>query len=90
MTFVLLKNCGRLTTAPTGVTTVNTMAAVSEIIRLWKRAISKHIGFSPRQKSFYDHIIRNENDYRRIAEYIENNPVRWRRIVFTEVLYERQ
>ena len=29
------------------------------------------------QKSFYDHIIRDENDYLRIWEYIENNPLKW-------------
>lgn len=29
------------------------------------------------QKSFYDHIIRDENDYLRICEYIENNPAKW-------------
>jgi REP element-mobilizing transposase RayT len=58
---------GRLTTAPT----------LSEIIRLWKRAISKQIGFSPWQKSYHDHIIRNEHDYNQIAEYIRNNPANW-------------
>jgi len=62
---------GRLTTAPTMGTTV------SEIIRLWKRAISKQVGFSLWQLSFHDHIIRNENDYITIAEYIENNPSSW-------------
>ncbi len=29
------------------------------------------------QTSFHDHIIRNENDYREIWGYIENNPARW-------------
>ena len=29
------------------------------------------------QRSYYDHIIRNEDDYRQIAEYIEANPARW-------------
>ena len=29
------------------------------------------------QPRFYDHIIRNENDLRRIREYIKNNPLRW-------------
>lgn len=29
------------------------------------------------QRSFYEHIIRNEDDYQRIAEYIENNPAKW-------------
>ena len=27
-----------------------------------------------RQKSFYDHIIRNEEDMNRIVEYIQHNP----------------
>ena len=26
------------------------------------------------QKSYYDHIIRNQNDYNEIWEYIDNNP----------------
>ncbi len=29
------------------------------------------------QKSYYEHIIRNENDYNNVAEYIANNPARW-------------
>lgn len=29
------------------------------------------------QRSFYDHVIRNENDYRETWEYIENNPFSW-------------
>jgi len=29
------------------------------------------------QKSFYDHIIRNDNDLLRIQEYIINNPINW-------------
>ena len=29
------------------------------------------------QRSFYDHIIRDEKDYMRICEYIENNPQKW-------------
>jgi hypothetical protein len=28
------------------------------------------------QRSFYDHLIRKEEDLRQIAEYILNNPVR--------------
>jgi len=47
------------------------------IVRGLKSYISKRVGFSPWQKSFHDHIIRNEEDYIRIAEYIENNPVNW-------------
>jgi putative transposase len=29
------------------------------------------------QKSFYDHIIRNEQDLQRIREYVANNPLSW-------------
>ena len=29
------------------------------------------------QRSFYDHVIRNEDDLRQIAEYIDTNPARW-------------
>lgn len=29
------------------------------------------------QRSFYDHIIRNRNDYQEIYNYIYENPIRW-------------
>lgn len=29
------------------------------------------------QNSFYDHIIRNENDYLEIWRYIDDNPAKW-------------
>ena len=50
---------------------------ISRIIKQWKGSISKKIGFSPWQKSFHDHIIRDKNDYYRIVQYIENNPSNW-------------
>jgi putative transposase len=27
--------------------------------------------------NFWDHIIRNENEYKRIAQYIIDNPTKW-------------
>jgi REP element-mobilizing transposase RayT len=51
---------------------------LSRIIKQWKGSISKAIGFSPWQKSFHDHIIRSENEYNKIANYIENNPNTWK------------
>lgn len=30
------------------------------------------------QRSYYDHIIRNEQEYLRISEYIKNNPLKWK------------
>ncbi|MCD6399065.1 MAG: transposase, partial [Candidatus Aenigmarchaeota archaeon] len=29
------------------------------------------------QRNYYEHIIRDENDYLTIATYIENNPIKW-------------
>jgi REP element-mobilizing transposase RayT len=29
------------------------------------------------QRNYYEHVIRDEKEYRRIAEYIINNPMRW-------------
>jgi REP element-mobilizing transposase RayT len=51
---------------------------ISRIIGQWKRAISIKAGRSIWQKSFHDRIIRNEDEYHMIAEYIDNNPQRWK------------
>ena len=29
------------------------------------------------QRSYHDHVVRNEKDYQEIWEYIENNPRKW-------------
>ena len=34
------------------------------------------------QRSFHDHIIRNDREYRLIGEYIITNPARWREDCF--------
>ena len=36
------------------------------------------------QRSFHDHVIRNETDYRMIAEYIQSNPRLWHKDCFYE------
>ena len=51
---------------------------VSTLIRLMKGTVSKQAGFSPWQKSFYDHVIRSETDYLDIWNYIDGNPSRWK------------
>ena len=50
---------------------------ISTVVRLMKGAVSKQAGFSVWQKGFYDHVIRNDNDYRDIWNYIEGNPGKW-------------
>ncbi len=54
------------------------------IIRAFKSAVTKHInenrntpGNKLWQRNYWEHIIRNENEYSRIAEYIRNNPAKW-------------
>ena len=56
---------GRMISAPT--------KPLSTVIGQMKRWVSKEIGFSVWQKSYYDHIIRDESDYMVKAEYIMNN-----------------
>ena len=60
--------------------------SVSDIIGQTKRRISKELSKSMWQKSFYDHIVRDEEDWRRIWTYIENNPAHWEQDCFyTEI-----
>ncbi|WP_212895756.1 transposase [Capnocytophaga canis] len=47
------------------------------IVRGYKSAVSKKIGFSVWQRNYHEHIIRNEASYFKIHEYIENNPAKW-------------
>jgi putative transposase len=54
----------------------------------FKGSISKQVGFSLWQKSFYDHIIRNEEEYLKVCEYIETNPLKWQEDSFDHPLYE--
>ena len=58
---------GRIISAPT----------ISIIIGQMKRWVSKQIGYPIWQKSFHDHVIRNEADYQRIWQYIDTNPIKW-------------
>ncbi len=47
---------------------------VSGIVRSFKTMVTKQLGQSIFQRSFFDHIIRNEQDYIEHLTYIENNP----------------
>lgn len=56
--------CGKEITAPT----------LSRILKQFKGSITKQLGKSIWQKSFYEHTIRSQQDYDETWEYIENNP----------------
>ena len=52
---------------------------ISKIIKHFKTNITREIEYSIWQKSFYEHIIRNEKEYLKIKEYIKNNVINWRK-----------
>lgn len=51
--------------------------SVNLIINGLKTISTKQIGFSVWQRSFHDHIIRNEKEFLEICDYIDNNPINW-------------
>ena len=55
--------------------------SVSSIVGSYKSAVAKHanrLGHHFKwQSSFHDHIIRNDDAYQRIADYIDTNPANW-------------
>ncbi len=50
---------------------------ISQIIKQFKGIITKTIGYNIWQKSFYEHIIRNEKEYFLTKQYIQNKPINW-------------
>ena len=67
MILVVADTDGRTMCAPT----------ISRVVKQCKEYVTKQIGFSIWQRSYHDHIIRNEADYKRIWQYIDENPARW-------------
>jgi len=55
---------------------------ISVVIQQMKGYVTKQIGFSIWQRSYHDHIIRNDHDYLERWEYIENNPLKWNSDLF--------
>jgi REP element-mobilizing transposase RayT len=56
--------------------------SISTIVRSYKSAVTKHtnrLGYEFMwQTRFHDHIIRNEESFRQISEYIKTNPQNWK------------
>ena len=55
-------------------------ARTSEIARFvgtFKRFCNKEYGENIWQSRYYDHVIRNQQDYNEVWEYIDNNPTKW-------------
>ncbi len=62
---------------PSG-TPVPTNSKISNFVGTFKRFFNKQCGKNIWQYRSYDHIIRGEEDYREIWQYIDSNPARWK------------
>lgn len=57
---------------------------VGDVVGWYKYQVTKQVnllrnmpGEKLFQRSYYDHVIRNQQDYDEIWQYIENNPRKW-------------
>ena len=60
--------------------------SISTIVRSYKSAVTKHahrLGYDfAWQARFHDHIIRTEESFNKISEYVDNNPHNWEKDKF--------
>ena len=80
---LVLQNGASRTSPPT----VRQHSAVSSFISTLKRFCNKEYGENIWQRNFYDHIIRNREDYEEHMRYIHENPMRW---YYDELYTEKQ
>ena len=50
---------------------------VSHFVSTFKRFCNKEYGGNIWQRGFYDHVIRNRDDYEEHVKYVYQNPLRW-------------
>jgi REP element-mobilizing transposase RayT len=58
------------------------IGSIPTIVRTFKAAVTRRIGRELNataiwQRNYYEHVIRNHNDWDRIHRYLESNPPRW-------------
>ena len=77
---------GRVQRAPTvlSTSTMRRAPTVGDVVRGFKSSVTKRLnaitGASGQrfwQRNYYEHAIRNEDAYLKIADYIQTNPLRW-------------
>ena len=72
-----------------------TTAIIPRFVASLKRFSNQEVGKEIFQRSYHDHVIRNQQDYLKIWEYIDNNPKQWKMDCFyvkeeTDVSFNRQ
>jgi REP element-mobilizing transposase RayT len=65
-------NPASLSSRPNG-----TSRTVGSVVRGFKIGVTKQMGFSPWQRNYYEHIIRNGESYNTIVQYMDQNPMKW-------------
>ena len=59
-----------------------TNAAIPHFVSAFKSLCHRELGEKIFQRSYHDHIVRDENDYLKIWEYIDGNPAKWQEDCF--------
>ena len=72
--FVIMPNHIHLIISILGSESGNKNPDVSRMVSQFKARVTKEIGQSIWQKSYFDHIIINEKEFNNYFDYIENNP----------------
>ena len=62
----------------------NANSVIAKFVSTLKRFCNKEYGENIWQDRYYDHIIRGQNDYNEIWEYIDTNPQKWEEDSFCE------
>ncbi|MFI3226656.1 MAG: transposase [Clostridia bacterium] len=58
---------------------------IPRIMQQFKGKITKQLGFSIWQRSYHDHIIRNEKEYEKIWQYIDTNAFKWNDDIYYKI-----
>ena len=59
-----------------------TNTVIPHFVSTFKRFCHRDLGQVIFQRSYHDHVIRDEKDYLKIWQYIDNNPARWQEDCF--------
>ena len=57
-------------------------ALIPRYVSALKHLVNKECGGNIFQRSYYDHIIRNDKDFDNISNYIDSNPICWEKDCF--------
>ena len=60
--------------------------SIGAIVRGFKIGVTKRLGRSVFQRNYYEHIVRDGDDYEQIRNYINSNPRTWD----SDKLYQKQ